>query len=434
MLPSRTKQRLFFRDASQLLTLAGPPVPRRGTDLRELGIIRRAAVLTQGERILAVGPTSGLAREARRLHAISIDCRGCVVMPGFVDSHTHLLFAGNRVEDFERRLQGKTYEEIARAGGGIRSSAERFREARPRQLITQAGRFLRQFAAYGTTTVEVKTGYGLDPTQELKALEVIRRLRERTPLELAPTLLAAHALPPDYPGKREAFIKRVIGELIPAAARGGLAEFVDCFCDRGAFSAEDCRRVLAAGAQHGLVPRLHAEQLTHSGATRLAVRLGAASADHLDRIRKADLCALSRSDVIATLLPGANFHLGLGHYPPARELIDVGAAVALATDFNPGTSPTLNMQFILSLACSQMRMMPAEAIAAATINAAYSLRRAERLGSLEPGKQADLAVMDVADYREVPYYFAWNHCFLTVKRGRIIHQRERARSEKLFPS
>ena len=424
MLPSRPKQRLFFRDASQVLTLAGPPVPRRGTDLRELGIIGGGAVLTQGDRILAVGPTSGLTRDARRLHAISIDCRGRVVMPGFVDSHTHLLFAGNRVEDFEQRLQGKSYEEIARAGGGIGSSAERFREARPGQLIAWAGRFLDQFAEHGTTTVEVKTGYGLDPAQELKALEVIRRLRERSLLELVPTLLAAHALPPDYQEKRKAYIKRVVVELIPAAARGGLAEFVDCFCDRGAFSVAECQRVFKAGARYGLIPRLHAEQLTHSGATRLAVRLRAASADHLDRIRKADLHALSRSDVIATLLPGANFHLGLGHYPPARELIDGGAAVALATDFNPGTSPTLNMQFILSLACSQMRMTPPEAISAATINAAYSLRRAERLGSLEPGKQADLVVMDVADYREIPYYFAWNHCLMTVKRGRIIHQRE----------
>lgn len=431
MLPSRPNQRLFFRDASQLLTLAGPPVPRRGTDSRELGIIHDGAVLTQGERILAVGATAGLAREARRLRAISIDCRGRVVMPGFVDSHTHLLFAGNRVEDFERRLEGQSYEEIARAGGGIRSSAERFREARPGQLITQAGRFLHQFAAHGTTTVEVKTGYGLDPTQELRALAIIRRLRERSPIELVPTLLAAHALPLDFRGKREAFLKRVIGELIPVAARGRLAEFVDCFCDRGAFSATECRRVLAAGARHGLVPRLHAEQLTHSGATRLAVSLRAASADHLDRIRKADLRALGRSDVVATLLPGANFHLGLGHYPPARELIDHGAAVALATDFNPGTSPTLNMQFILALACSQMRMMPAEALSAATINAAHSLRRADRLGSLEPGKQADLVVMDVADYREIPYYFAWNHCLLTVKRGGIIHQREHPRGEHL---
>jgi imidazolonepropionase len=434
MLPSRPKQRLFLRDASQLLTLAGRPVPRRGTDLCELGIIRGGAVLTEGERILAVGATSGLAREARRLHAISIDCRGRVVMPGFVDSHTHLLFAGNRVEDFDRRLRGASYEEIARAGGGIRFSAERFCEARPGQLIAQAGRFLDQFAEHGTTTVEVKTGYGLDPAQELKALAIIRRLREHSPLELVPTLLAAHALPARYQGKREAFLKRLIGGLIPAAARGKLAEFIDCFCDRGAFTAAECRRVLAAGARHGLIPRLHAEQLTHSGATRLAVRLRAASADHLDRIRKPDLRALSRSDVVATLLPGTNFHLGLGHYPPARELIDGGAAVALATDFNPGTSPTLNMQFILSLACSQMRMMPAEAISAATINAAHSLRRAERLGSLEPGKQADLVVMDVADYREIPYYFAWNHCLLTVKRGCIIHQRERARSENISPS
>jgi imidazolonepropionase len=208
--------------------------------------------------------------------------------------------------------------------------------------------------------------------------------------------------------------------LIPAVARKKLAEFIDCFCDRGAFSVQQCRRVLAAGKQHGMAPRLHAEQLTRTGASRLAVQFEAASADHLDQLSSADIRALARSDVVATLLPGANFHLGLKDYPPARKLIDAGAIVALATDFNPGTSPTPNMQFILSVACSAMRMTPAEAITAATINAAWALRRADRLGSLEPGKQADLIVMDVSDYREVPYYFGVNHCRITVKAGAVV--------------
>ncbi len=235
-----------------------------------------------------------------------------------------------------------------------------------------------------------------------------------------PTLLAAHALPPDYAGRPRVFVESVIRDLIPMVAREKLAEFIDCFCDRGAFTVAQCRQVLAAGKQQGLIPRLHAEQLTRTGASRLAIELEAASADHLDKLSSADIRALARSDVVATLLPGVNFHLGLKDYPPARKLIEAGAIVALATDFNPGTCPTVNMQFILSVACSALSMTPAEAISATTINAAYALRRAGRLGSLEPGKQADLVVMDVGDYREIPYFCAVNHCRLTVKAGRIV--------------
>ena len=424
---------LFFRNASQLVTLAGPPGPRRGKALSELGIIPRGAILTQGARILEVGPTRALEAKARRLKAEAIDCRGSVVMPGFVDSHTHLVFAGSRVGDYEARLRGKTYEEIAREGGGIKLSAERVRQASVDSLLRQAQGFLEQFAAHGTTTLEVKSGYGLEAAQELKLLEVIRRLRRTTRLELVPTLLAAHALPPEYAGHPASYIEKVVRELIPAVAcvgahghaplrdpRKKLAEFIDCFCDRGAFSVDQCRRVLAAGSEQGLIPRLHAEQLNRTGASLLAVEFKAASADHLDKLSSADLRALARSDVVATLLPGANFFLGLKNYPPARKLIEAGAVVALATDFNPGTSPTVNMQIILSLACSAMRMTPAEAVSAATINAAWALRRAGRLGSLEPGKQADLIVLDVSDYREIPYYFGVNHCRMTVKAGAVV--------------
>ena len=311
---------LLFRHAAQLLTLAGPPGPRRGKALSQLGIIPNGAILTQGASILRVGPTRSLEAEARRLKAEVVDCPGSVVMPGFVDSHTHLVFAGSRVEDYEKRLQGKSYEEIACAGGGIRLSAQRVREASINELVRQGEGFLKQFAAHGTTTLEVKTGYGLEVTQELKLLEVIRRLRKTSALELVPTLLAAHALPPDYAGRPAAYIKTVVRELIPVAARKKLAEFIDCFCDQGAFSVEDCRKVLTAGKEQGLIPRLHAEQLTRTGASRLAVELEAASADHLDQFSDADVQALARSEVVATLLPGANFHLGLKAYPPARKL------------------------------------------------------------------------------------------------------------------
>jgi len=419
---------LFFHDAGQLLTLAGPPAPRRGRDLEELGIVPGGALLAVEGRIHAVGRTRDLRGEARRLRARAIDCHGCVVMPGFVDSHTHLVFAGSRVEDYVRRLKGATYEEIAKAGGGIRLTARLVAQASSGELAAQALGFLKEFAACGTTTVEVKTGYGLEVDQEIKLLRVIRRLAGDSPrgtagVELVPTLLAAHALPAGFERRREEYIDRIIGGLIPYAARRGMAEFIDCFCDRGAFTVEECRRVLEAGAARGLVPRLHAEQLTRTGAARLALDLNAASADHLDHLSGADIRALARSRTVATLLPGSNLHVGAGRYAPARRLIEAGAAVALATDFNPGTSPTLNMQFILSLACSAMRLTPAEAIGAATINAAYSLRRDARLGSLEAGKQADLTVMAVDDYRKIPYYLGWNHCVLTVKRGQIVYSR-----------
>jgi imidazolonepropionase len=435
--------------------MAGGPVPRRGAALGEIGIIPDGGLLTEGEAILKVGSTRSLEREALRLRAEAIDCRGRVVMPGFVDSHTHLIFAGSRVNDYELRLRGKTYEEIAKAGGGIQSSAQRVRKANIQSLAQQAAEFLDQFAAHGTTTVEVKSGYGLDIAQELKILRAIRTLQANQSLELVPTLLALHALPASFHGRSRQYVDEVIDRLIPLAAgaavtpdvepgfspaqaalKGGptapesqaarakLAEFIDCFCDRGAFSVEDCRRVFDAGRKFGLTPRIHAEQLARTGAARLGIECGAASADHLDKLSSSDICGLASSDVVATLLPGANFHLGLRQYPPARKLIDAGAAVALATDFNPGTSPTLNMQFILSLACTLMRMTPAEAITASTLNAAHALRRAHRLGSLEAGKQADLIVLDVADYREIPYYFAMNHCVTTVKRGNIIYTRK----------
>jgi imidazolonepropionase len=423
-MPYSSPPSLFFRNAAQLLTLAGPPVPRRGPALGDLGILPHGGLLTEGEVILRVGRTRSLEREALRRCAEPIDCGGRVLMPGFVDSHTHLVFAGSRVNDYELRLRGKTYEEIAHGGGGIQSSALSVRKASAHSLAQQARWFLNEFAAHGTTTLEVKTGYGLEIAQELKILRVIRSLREESALDLAPTLLAAHALPASFRGRRAEYVKALVERLIPATARQKLAEFIDCFCDRGAFSVEDCRRVLTAGRKLGLVPRIHAEQLSRTGATRLGVELEAASADHLEQISAADIRALARSNVVATLLPGANFHLGLPSYPPARKLIAGGAAVALATDFNPGTSPTLNMQFILSLACTQMRMSPAEAIAAATTNGAFALRRSARVGSIEAGKQADLIVLDVNDYREIPYYFAVNHCLLTVKRGRIIYCRK----------
>jgi imidazolonepropionase len=415
-------QHLFFRHARQLLTLAGPAIPRRRDDLSELGIIEDGAVLTKSATIHRVGRTRDLEAEADALEADAIDCKGRVVMPGFVDCHTHLVFASHRAGDYESRLRGVSGEEIVRRGGGIQHSARQLNMASERMLVVRTEAFLHQFAAHGTTTIEAKSGYGLDVANEVKILEVVRKLQKLSPLDIVPTLMAAHALPANFSGNRAAYVRLVERKLIPLVADRKLAEFVDCFCDRGAFTREECSILLSAGAKHGLIPRIHAEQIVHTGSVRLAITMGAASADHLDNISVPEVRALAQSNVVAVLLPGANFHLATRGMAPARRLIELGAAVALATDFNPGTSPTLNMQFILSLACNSMRMLPAEAITAATINAAYSLRRDHRCGSIEPGKQADLSMMEVEDYRLIPYYFGWNHCVMTVKGGRIIYR------------
>src|ERR1700723_961663 len=409
---------------SELLTLRGS-VPRRGRALAELGLIRDGALLVHGDRITAVGPRRRIERlkEARR--AEKLDFGGRVVLPGFVDSHTHLIFPSSRAAEYEQRISGKTYAQIAPSGGGIHSTVKKLRLASSSSLRERASAHLRQFAAHGTTTLEAKSGYGLDWKSELKILDILQQLHQEQPLDIARTFLGAHVVPPEFSGRPDAYVDLLVKRWIPTVATAGLAEFCDVFCDRGAFTLAQARRILAAGRACGLVPRIHAEQLARTGAARLAVEMQAASADHLEKIDHGDVRALSLSNVACILLPGCCFHLGLGGYAPARELIAAGAIVGLATDFNPGTSPTVSMSMIMSLACTQMRMTPAEAIAAATINPAYSLRLHDRVGSLEVGKYADLAAFDVAGYREIPYYFGVNLCSLTMKRGAIIHSKKR---------
>jgi imidazolonepropionase len=405
---------------SEIVTLRGE-VPRRGKALADAGIIRDGALLTRGDRIVAIGPRRKIEglRDAKR--AEKLDLAGRVVLPGFVDSHTHLIFPGSRANEYEQGIRGKSYEQIARTGGGIRSTVAALRASAVEDLEARALGYLREFAAHGTTTIEAKSGYGLDWRNELKILELLGKLHREQPLDIVATFLGAHVLPPEFRGRCDAFLDLLVEKWIPAVASAGLSEFCDVYCDRGAFTVAQSRRILATGRDCGLTPRIHAEQLARTGASRLAIELGAASADHLEKISASDIRALAGSGVVCTLLPGCCFHLGLGQYAPARALIDAGAIVALATDFNPGTSPTLSMPMILSLACTQMRMTPAEAIAAATINAAFSLRRHDRVGSLAVGKYADLAAFDVADHREIPYYFGTNRCVLTVKRGAIVH-------------
>ena len=414
---------LLITGASQLLTLGGRG-PRRGSALANLGIIKGGALLVCDGKIAAVGTRAQLEALPEASSAEKLDLGGRVVLPGFVDSHTHLIHAASRAEEYELKIAGASYEEIARKGGGILNSVKKLRAATGDVLKQRARRALSQFAAYGTTTIEAKSGYGLEVASELRILRLHKELAAEQPLEIVSTFLGAHVVPAEYRGT-SAGVKRYIAllteTLLPDISKEKLAEFCDVFCDRGAFTLEQAKQILEAGKRHGLTPKVHAEQLSRTGAAQLGVKLGAASCDHLEQINSSDIAALAKSRTVATLLPGCDFHLGLNHYAPARKLIDAGAIVALATDYNPGTSPTVSMPMILSLACTQLRMTPAEAIAAATINAAYSLRREEHLGSLGVGKLADLAVFEVADYREIPYYFGVNTCWMTIKRGVVVH-------------
>jgi imidazolonepropionase len=418
-------KRVFMPDwlitgCSELLTVRGP-VPRRGRALGELGIIRDGAMLVRGDRIVAIGKRRRIERMRGARRAEKLNLGGRVVLPGFVDSHTHLIFPTSRAAEYELRNSGATYEEIAQSGGGIRSSVEGLRRTPAKHLKARARMNLREFAAHGTTTIEAKSGYGLDWNSELKTLEILYELHQEQPIDIHATFLGAHVVPSEYRGRADAYVNLLARRWIPTIATAGLAEFCDVYCDRGAFTVTQARIILSAGRSCGLVARIHAEQLEHTGAARLGIEMHAASADHLEKVSRSDIRALGLSNVVCTLLPGCCFHLGLRHYGPARKLIEAGAAVGLATDFNPGTSPTVSMPMILSLACTQMRMTPAEAISAATINPAYSLRQHDRVGSLEVGKYADLAAFDVADYREIPYYFGVNLCSLTMKRGAILH-------------
>jgi imidazolonepropionase len=419
---------LLITGASELLTLRGGG-SRRGDFLSNVGLIKDGALLVRDGLIAALGTRAEVEKLSEARAAEKLDLGGRVALPGFVDSHTHLVHAASRAEEYELKIAGASYEEIARKGGGILSSVKRLHATTADALKKRALAALKLFAAHGTTTLEAKSGYGLDVASELKILRLHKELAAGQPLEIVSTFLGAHVVPEEFRGKAggaERYIKLIEEKMLPHIGEGRLAEFCDVFCDRGAFTVEQSKRLLQAGRQWGLAPRMHAEQLSRTGAARLAILMRAASCDHLENVNKSDIQALGKSETVATLLPGCDFHLGLEEYAPARALIEAGAIVSLATDYNPGTSPTLSMPMILSLACTQLHMTPAEAIAAATINAAYALRREKSIGSLEVGKQADIAVFEVADYREIPYYFGVNHCWMTVKRGRVIHAAEQA--------
>jgi imidazolonepropionase len=411
---------LLLANIGQLLTLRGELAPRRGPALNEVGIIADAAVLSAGGRIIVAGRQREVLRHTwirkNKSKIQEVDCKGRVVLPGLIDCHTHPVFAQPRLVDFEKRSGGSTYEEIAAAGGGIRSSVASVREATRAKLAEHVSLALEAMLQQGTSVVEAKSGYGLTTKDEIKSLEAIRDAARQWPGMVKPTLLAAHVVPQEYAANPDEYVRVVCEEIIPLVARRKLAEYVDVFCERGAFTLEQSERIMAAARHNALETRAHVCQFTPSRLTGLLAH-HPASLDHMDCVADEDISPLANGETVAVLLPGANYFLGHRQFPEARRLIDSGVPVALATDYNPGTSPTPSMPFVMSLACTHMKMTPAEAIAASTINAACALGLQDQKGSLEPGKDADLAIFGVSDYREIAYWFAWNRCVEMVVGG-----------------
>jgi len=388
-----------------MVTLAGPARPRVGTEMRELGLLHDAALLAENGRIELVGSYADLGRRIDRDTNV-IDAAGRLVTPGFVDAHTHLVFAGNRAAEFEKRIGGATYQEIAAAGGGIQSTVAMTRAASEDELLAQARKHRDWMLCGGTTTLEAKSGYGLNRETELRILRVIARLAHEGPMLIIPTLLAAHTVPKEMADRRDEYLRSITEELIPEVAALQLAKYCDAFCDDHAFTVSETRQVLEAAQKHGLGLRLHAEQFRPGTGAALAAELGAATVDHLETVTEETLRLLSAAQVQPVLLPASVFCLGRDQYPPARTMIEMGLPVVIATDFNPGSSPAPSMLFTMALAAIEMKMLPAEALTAATINAAWSLGLGDQIGSLEPGKAANFLLHECNDYRELAYYVA----------------------------
>ena len=405
-------------NCSQVVTLAGPARPRVGPELRELGIIAKGGMFVRDGRIEKVGDTDDVETLIDADTAV-IDARGQILMPGFVDAHTHPVFSGTRVEEFEERALGATYQEIAARGGGIQSTVNATRATYEELLAYEAWRYSDWFLSSGTTTIEAKSGYGLSLEDELKILRVIKRLDTETSLRYVPTFLGAHSVPPEYRSRREQYVSLIIDEMLPAITQEKLAEYCDVFCEDKVFTTDEAWKILSAARCHGLGLRIHADQLSLSGGAQLAAELGTVTADHLEHTDAAGIAALKRANVQPVLLPGSVYALGSSRYPAAREMIDAGLAVVLATDFNPGSSPTPSIPMILSLAATHMKMTPAEAITATTINAAYSLNRGHEIGSLETGKIADIVIHACHDYRELAYFFGIKHASQVYCAGKI---------------
>jgi imidazolonepropionase len=405
--------------ASQVVTLSGPKRPRIGAEMSELAIISDGGMLIRNGTIERVGASDEIEKNIG--DAEVVDAGGRVVMPGFVDAHTHLVFAGNRLDDFERRARGETYEQIAKAGGGIWSTVEKTRAANELDLLAQAKKHANWLLSCGTTTVEAKSGYGLTVEDELKILRVMRQLNEEVPLEIVPTFLGAHAIPREL--SPDEYLDVVITEMLPHVTAEKLAEFCDVFCERGYFNIDQSRKILSAAKKVGLSLRGHVDQLTNSGGAKLMAEMGATTADHLEQTDEQGIAALKKANVQPVLLPGSVYALGSSRYPRAREMIEAELAIVLATDFNPGSSPTPSMPMVLSLACTQMKMSLAEAVTASTVNAAYAVNRGDKIGCLEPGKLANFVIFDCEDYRELAYWFGMPQTHSVYVRGDCVLNR-----------
>lgn len=412
----------IFANASQVVTCAGPGRARRGAEMNDAAIRQAVGVAVTGEIVSAVEPLGDL--RVRYPGAREFDCQRGVLTPGLVDSHTHAIFGRPRYEEQELRAAGHDYMEIARRGGGIHSSVRDLRARDESELEALGERRLRRLASYGITTVEVKSGYGLSVADEIKTLRVIQRLATKLPMRVVPTFLGAHEVPLDHresAATRRAYVELVINEMLPIIAREKLADFADVFCETGVYTVEESRAVLSAARASGLRLKLHADELTSCGGAELAAEVGATSADHLAAVSKAGIAALATAGTIATLLPGTMLFLGKSTQAPARSLIEAGVPVALATDFNPGTSPTPNLPLVMTLGVSQLRMSAAEAMIATTVNGAAALALSDRVGQITPGFSADLALFDAEDYREIPYWYGDRRCRATWARGKACH-------------
>jgi imidazolonepropionase len=395
---------LIIVNCKQLVTLAGPVVPRIGRDLNELGIIQDGALWARDGKIARVGTWDEIKADAPP-DADTIDAEGRIVLPGFVDAHTHLVFGGSRADEFERRALGESYQSIAASGGGIRSTVRQTREATELELLISAKRRAHWLLRNGTTTAEIKSGYGLALEPEIKMLRIARSLGETGTLRVVGTFLGAHEFPDEFRDRREDYVELLINEMLPAVAREQLAEYADIFCEPHIFDTETAFRVMTAASKLGFGLRMHVDQLSSSGGAQLAARLKAATADHLEQTDEAGMTALRDAGVQPVLLPGSVYALGLQRYPAARRMVELGLPIVLATDLNPGSSPTPSIPMVLSLAVTQMKLSVAETISAVTVNAAYSLKRNHQIGSLEPGKDADFVIHEGEDYRELAYYF-----------------------------
>jgi len=419
MNPINREVDLIIKNADELLTLSSSFKDESG-----LGMIRNGAVIIKEGRISWVGKTEdlpkefGLSKEGRE-----IDATGKVAMPGLIDSHTHLIFAGSRESEFEQRIQGLSYLEIAERGGGILSTVEATRKASFEELFSLGKRRLDRMISKGITTIEAKSGYGLSLQDEMKILKVMKALKEIHPMDIVPTFLGAHTLPKEFSNHRTRYVDLLTEEMIPEVAHEGVAEFCDVFCEEKAFTLEESKKILETGKRYGLKPKIHADQLSPGGGAELAAEVGAFSADHLEYVSQVGIKNMAEKGVTAVLLPGASFFLSMKKYPPAREMIQKGVMISIATDFNPGSSMTESLPLIMTMGCTMFKMTPKEVIQATTIHAAKSMGRQNEMGSLEVGKQADILLLDIPNYRYLPYHFGVDHTECVVKKGEVVYQR-----------